>query len=109
MRLQSLGEFEELVLLVVASLQNEGYGVTIHESLMLALSKNINISAVHMALRRLEEKDFVKSGFGGITEDRGGRRKRYYEITAAGKRALDKQYELRVSLYQQLPKISYNR
>ncbi len=104
---QSLGEFEELVLLMVAALHDEAYGVVILEGLEEKLGKKMNISAVHVALKRLENKGFVKSRFGGITEDRGGRRKKFYVITALGKRMLDAQYMLRNSIYQEIPKISF--
>lgn len=104
MKHHSIGEFEELVLLTVAALHDEAYGVSIQDSLVQKLSKNINISAVHVALKRLEDKGFVKSRFGGITEDRGGRRKKFYVITAIGKQVLDSQYQLRTSLYNMIPK-----
>jgi len=101
-----LGEFEELVLLMVAALHDEAYGVSILEGLEAELKKELNISAVHVALKRMEQKGFVKSRVGGITEERGGRRKRYYVITALGKRMLDEQYALRNSIYKRIPKIS---
>jgi PadR family transcriptional regulator, regulatory protein PadR len=107
MKQQSLGEFEELVLLMVAALHDEAYGVAILEGLEEKLKKKVNISAVHVALKRIEDKGFVKSRFGGITEDRGGRRKKFYIITAVGKRMLDNQYALRVGIYQQIPKMSF--
>ena len=107
MKQHSIGEFEELVLLMVAAKHNEAYGVAILEGLEEKLEKSLNISAVHVALKRMEDKGFVKSRFGGITEERGGRRKRYYVITALGKRILDEQYELRNSLYKSIPKISF--
>ncbi|MEJ0054687.1 MAG: PadR family transcriptional regulator [Bacteroidota bacterium] len=107
MKQQSLGEFEELVLLMVAALHNEAYGVVILSSLEDRTRKKINISAIHVALKRLEDKGFVKSRFGGITTDRGGRRKKYYSITASGKKMLDSQFELRASLYSEIPKISF--
>ncbi len=77
----SLGEFEELILLVVAGSEGEAYGVSIQENLIGYLKKNVNISAIHVSLKRLEEKGFVRSKFGGITEERGGRRKKFYTIT----------------------------
>jgi len=107
MKIHTLGEFEELVLLMVAALHNEAYGVTILEGLEEKLKKKVNISAVHVALKRIEDKGFVKSRFGGITEDRGGRRKKFYVITALGKKMLDAQFELRTSIYKQIPKISF--
>lgn len=108
MKQHSLGEFEELVLLVVAAQHNEAYGVSILEGLEDKLEKKMNISAIHVALKRLEDKGFVKSRFGGITEERGGRRKKFYIITALGKKVLDEQYELRSSIYKQIPKISFS-
>lgn len=107
MKQHTLGEFEELVLLLVAAQHNEAYGVAILEGLEEKLGKKVNISAVHVALKRLEDKGFVKSRFGGITEERGGRRKKFYVITALGKKVLDAQYELRSSIYKQIPKISF--
>jgi DNA-binding PadR family transcriptional regulator len=107
MKPQTLGEFEELVLLMVAALHSEAYGVSILENLEEKQKKKLNVSAVHVALKRLEDKGFVKSRFGGITEDRGGRRKKFYVITALGKKMLDAQYALRTSIYHQIPKISF--
>ncbi len=104
----TLGEFEELVLLMVAALHDKAYGVSILENLEEELGRAVNISAIHVALKRMEEKGFVKSRFGGITEDRGGRRKRYYTITALGKKMLDAQFELRNAIYKRIPKIAFN-
>jgi PadR family transcriptional regulator, regulatory protein PadR len=107
MKDQSLGEFEELVLLMVAALHDEAYGVAILESLEEKTKKSFNISAIHVVLKRMEDKGFVRSRFGGITDNRGGRRKKFYVITALGKRMLDNQYTLRVDIYKQIPKISF--
>jgi DNA-binding PadR family transcriptional regulator len=107
MKEHTLGEFEELVLLMVAALHDEAYGVAILENLEDKLEKKFNISAIHVALKRLEDKGFTRSRFGGITTDRGGRRKKFYIITALGKRVLDQQYALRTSIYKQIPNISF--
>jgi PadR family transcriptional regulator, regulatory protein PadR len=107
MKDHSLGEFEELVLLMVAALHDEAYGVAILESLESKLARKLNVSAVHVALKRMEDKGFVKSRFGGVTADRGGRRKKFYVITALGKRVLDDQYHLRNSIYKLIPKMSF--
>ncbi|WP_323758035.1 PadR family transcriptional regulator [Roseivirga sp.] len=105
----SLGEFEELVLLLVAANNKEAYGVLILENLEEKLGKKVNVSAVHVALKRMENKGFVESSYGGITHERGGRRKKYYSITSIGKKVLDQQYEVRNSIYQQIPKISFGQ
>jgi len=107
MKEYSLGEFEELVLLMVAALHDKAYGVSILDNLEDKLNKRLNISAVHVVLKRMEDKGLVKSRFGGITEERGGRRKKFYVITALGKKVLDHQYELRTGLYKQIPKIAF--
>ncbi len=108
MKSSSLGEFEELILLTVAAQHDEAYGVSIKESLEEQLNKKLNISAIHVALKRMTDKGFVSPRFGGITQSRGGRRKKFYVITALGKEMLDKQYEIRTSIYQKIPKINFN-
>ena len=77
MKSPSLGEFEELVLLTVAAQHDEAYGVSIKESLEKELDRKVNISAIHVALKRMTDKGFVEARFGGITKDRGGRRKKF--------------------------------
>ncbi|WP_425390094.1 PadR family transcriptional regulator [Ekhidna sp.] len=102
-----LGEFEELVLLTVAAQHDQAYGVSIHEFLTEETKKKINISAIHVALKRLEKKGFVDSRFGGITEERGGRRKKFYIVTALGKKVLDASHDLRTSIYQKIPQLQF--
>lgn len=108
MSFPSLGEFEELVLLIVAVLHNEAYGVAIFNQIQERRGKTAGINAIHMSLKRLEDKGLVTSRYGGITQERGGRRKKYYTITMLGKKVLDEQYLLRTSLYQQIPSISFD-
>ena len=103
-----LGEFEELVLLTVAAQHDTAYGVSIHEFLTGETKKKINISAIHVALKRLEKKGFVDSRYGGITEERGGRRKKFYVVTALGKKVLDAHYSLRNGIYAKIPQISFS-
>ncbi|MCB0851457.1 MAG: helix-turn-helix transcriptional regulator [Bacteroidetes bacterium] len=108
MKVHSLGEFEELVLLTVAAQHDQAYGVSIKDALEEELDKKINISAIHVALKRMDEKGYVNARFGGITQDRGGRRKKFYVITALGKKMLDEQFDIRTKMYQKIPKISFN-
>ena len=104
-----LGEFEELVLLTVGALYPEAYGVAIMDEILEETGRSVNISAIHSALRRLDSKGFVKSDMGGATHERGGRRKRYFELTAFGKKALDDSQELRMKLYTRIPNISFGQ
>ncbi len=104
-----LGEFEELVLLTVAAQHDTAYGVSILEFLSAETKKKINISAIHVALKRLQKKGFVNSREGGITAERGGRRKKYYVVTAYGKQVLDAQNNLRSRIYNKIPQISFSK
>ena len=98
-----LGEFEEVVLLVVAACAEDGYGVTIWEQLQQQTGRSITISAVHATLYRLEEKGYLSSQMGGATAERGGRRKRFFTVTALGSRALLEIQAMRQRLWQAIP------
>ncbi len=101
-----LGELEELVLLHVGILYPEAYGVAVMDEIEKQAGRSLNISAVHSVLTRLEDKGFLKSKMGDPTEERGGRRKRIFLLTAAGKRALEEMNELRNQLYRQIPRLA---
>lgn len=90
-----LGEFEELVLLAVMVVNNGAYGVAVAEELRERANRTISLSAVHIALYRLEEKGYVTSEMGGATLSRGGRRKRLFTVTAAGRQILAEIQEVR--------------
>ena len=107
MKHTQLGEFEELVLLIVGVLQGDAYSISIKNALKEKTQRNPSIGALHSALNRLEKKGFIVSYEGGATTERGGRRKRFYEVTAFGRKALDQSFELRSSLYHLLPKLSF--
>lgn len=103
MRRTYLGEFEELVLLMVVILDGEGYGVTVSQAIEQHTGRIVALGSVHNTLIRLEEKGFVRSGLGGATTERGGRRKRLFRVTALGSRALQDLHELRQELWQLVP------
>ncbi|MBO3700123.1 PadR family transcriptional regulator [Roseivirga sp. E12] len=100
-----LGEFQEVVLLVILSLDSNAYGVTIKQEIMNKVNRDISRGALHTALSRLEEKGFITSEQGEAHEDRGGRRKRYYTVTNTGLTALHEARSLRDELWSQIPKI----
>jgi PadR family transcriptional regulator PadR len=79
-----LGGFELMVLLVVIRLGNNAYGVPISEELDKETGRQVGIGSVYAALERLERKGFIKSELGEATAERGGRAKRYFQITAIG-------------------------
>ncbi len=98
-----LGEFEELVLLAVGILADEAYGVAVVGEIEKQTGRSVSLSPVHSALYRLEEKGYVSSELGGATKTRGGRRKRIYELTTAGRAALEEARLVRNRLWNMLP------
>lgn len=101
-----LGEFEELVLLTAGLLQEEAYGISISDELRKRTGRNPSIGALHTALNRLENKGFLKSKLEGATENRRGRRKRFYQITSKGAQALRQVYELRTDMIKLIPNLA---
>jgi PadR family transcriptional regulator PadR len=100
----TLGEFEELVLLIVAIMEGEGYGAAITIDIAETTKRPVQVSAVHMALYRMEEKRLVSSRLGGATSERGGRRKRLYSITPLGIKILEDIKRIREQLWSLMPK-----
>ena len=100
-----LGEFEELILTMVAALQEDAYGAAISDEIETRLKREVNLSAVHVTLYRLEDKGYLKSSMGGGTNERGGRRKRIYTITNAGMALLKVMKESRIDLWKLVPQL----
>lgn len=98
-----LGEFEELVLLSVGALGDDAYGVAIKEFITEKANRVPSIGALHSALSRLEDKGFLKIKIGESTKIRGGRRKKYYIITIAGREVLKIINAQRSELYSMIP------
>jgi PadR family transcriptional regulator, regulatory protein PadR len=101
-----LGNFEEIVLLLVGVLYNGAYSVAIVEEYKKQTGKNINISAIHTVLYRLEEKGFLQSKLGESGDFRGGKRKRLFYLTPYARKALGEIASLREQLRSQIPAIS---
>ena len=87
-RHDSLGEFEQAVLLAVAHLEDEAYGVTIRREIESRTRRTIAIGALYTALERLEQKGYVRSTISDPTPQRGGKRKKLYKLRPAGARSL---------------------
>jgi len=99
----NLGEFEELILLSVAALGGDAYGLTVQELLEREAGRSVTLATVHSALYRLEKKGMLRSRMGGATAERGGRSKRMFDITASGHRALDARLIARDRLRSLIP------
>jgi len=102
-----LGEFEEVIMLLVGILgEDASYALRIAEEFKSQTGRSVSIGAVHATLTRLENKGFLDSEMGNSTAERGGRRKRIYTITAYGRRVLQVSKEFKQALWKQFPALS---
>lgn len=104
----SLGEFEEIVMLTVAVLYENAYGISIKEEIETRLKRKVSVGAMRTALSRLEKKGFLESEFGEATAVRGGKRKRYFKVTPLGKKALEQVMDTRKQLWESIPSMAFD-
>lgn len=100
-----LGEFEEIVLLTIGILNKQAYGVSIKNEIEARLKRDVSMGGMHTALLRLEDKGYIRTSNGEATEERAGRPRKYFEITALGKRAIEHTKAQREELWKAIPKI----
>ncbi len=105
MKRANLGEFEEIILLTIATLDNRAYSVAIVDQLATQIKRKAKLGVVHAMLNRLEKKGFIQSELGDPTAERGGKRKRYYSLTASGFAAVRKSKESREVLWNSIPNL----
>jgi DNA-binding PadR family transcriptional regulator len=83
-----LGSLEHIVLLALARLGSDAYGMTVRREIEKRTGRDVSIGAIYATLERLEAKGYVSSFIGEPTAERGGRAKRLFQIEAKGERAL---------------------
>ncbi len=105
MKRTNLGELEEIILLIVASLHDNAYGILIQEEVESQCDRKISISSVHNVLHRLAEKGFLSSSYSDPTPERGGKRKLIFTLTASGKKAMEEAKSLRDKLWSNIPSV----
>lgn len=108
MRKYQLGEFEEVVMLTVGVLYKAAYGVSIKEEIERRMDRGVSVGALQTALKRLETKGYLTSTEGEATPERAGRPKKYFHITALGKRAIEQVRGAREALWKDIPKMALN-
>ena len=102
---EQLGEFEHLVLLAVARLGAEAYGVPIVDELETHTGRRVSRASVYVALKRLESKGLIQSMLGEPTPERGGRAKRYFQISPLAERRLQEAHDALMKMWADLPVI----
>lgn len=100
-----LGEFEYAVLLATLHLDQEAYAVPIRELIESRTARPVARGALYTALDRLEGKGCLRSRMGDSTDERGGKARRYFTVTAAGLKALKATHGALVSMARGLETI----
>jgi len=96
----SIGQFEELVLLAILRLGSDAYGVAVLDEIGRTTGRKARRSAVYVALRRLEDKGLVSSRMGSPRPERGGRARKYFSVEAAGKALLRESREALLGMWK---------
>jgi DNA-binding PadR family transcriptional regulator len=97
-----LGEFEQVVLLAVARLEEEAYGMRVREEIEVRAGRRTSIGAVYATLERLVSKGYARETEMPGGAERSGLARRFYEITPAGKGALEQARELQARMWSGL-------
>jgi len=84
-----LSRTEEMILLSVFALKENAYGLAIREQLTKVSGKRFSVGAVYVPLERLEERGMLTSHEAEPTPERGGRSKRYFQLSTKGEEALE--------------------
>src|SRR5215472_7336741 len=99
-----VGTFEIDILKIVIALQPNAHGTTILKRLEDVYQRPVSIGAVYTALGRLTRRGFLEYFDGPPTPERGGRRKRFYNVTISGSTVLDR-FEVRQQAIKMMPEL----
>ena len=99
---ENLGDFEHLVMLALMRLGEQAYGVTLRQEIASRTHRDVSIGAVYATLDRLQRKGYVRSQMGDPTPQRGGKRKRFFRITASGAAAVNRTHRALKSMAEGL-------
>ncbi len=94
---------EELVLLTIWKMKEEPYGVNIRKYITKMTGKYWSIGSIYVPLDRLENKGYLNSYLASPTSERGGKSKRYYELTKEGLEQLHEIKKIYKAFWKDLP------
>jgi PadR family transcriptional regulator PadR len=101
----TLGELDLLILLALVQIGDRAYAIPIARELAAYKGREVVLGSVYAALERLEERGLVLSTLGDPTPERGGRAKRYFELTRDGLRELHATRRVLTELWRKLPRL----
>lgn len=91
--IDQLGRLEQLLLFAVLRLDDDAYGASIRREIEERTGRSLTTGAIYTTLRRLEDRGLVTSWVGEPTPERGGRRKKFYELEPEGLAALQQSWD----------------
>jgi DNA-binding PadR family transcriptional regulator len=97
-----LGEFEQMVLLSIMRLGQQAYGLAIRDELESVAGRSPSSGALYTTLDRMEKKGLLASSAGEITQERGGRPRRYVRVTSEGRALLARSRSTLLALWDGL-------
>ena len=102
---QLLTDFELMILLATLRVGDRAYGVPIATEIGRTGGRQVVVAAVYAALDRLERNGLVSSSIGEPTPERGGRAKRFFQVTPQGMRAVKETQRALVALWRGIPEL----
>jgi PadR family transcriptional regulator PadR len=104
-----LTDFELMILLATLRVGDDAYGVQIAREIEATGGRRAMLGAVYAALERLERNGLVSSTLGDPTPERGGRAKRFFQVTPRGVRAVKETQQALVALWTDVPQLKGRR
>jgi PadR family transcriptional regulator PadR len=98
----ALNHIELLALIAMIRLGDQAYGVTIHEEIERAAGRGVSVAGVYSALDRLEQRGFARVWHSEPRAERGGRARRHYGLTAAGRETVKREREQALRMWRGL-------
>ncbi|HSC27610.1 MAG TPA: helix-turn-helix transcriptional regulator [Vicinamibacterales bacterium] len=99
----ALSQSEVLILVAIARLGDEAYGVTIRQELHDCTGRDVSMAAVYAALDRLERRGLARARLSEPLPERGGRARRLYALTPAGRAIVLRERDIALRIWQDLP------
>ena len=96
----TLGSFEQAVLLAILRLDDGAYGRAILNEVAARLERDVPAGAVQATLERLERKGLVRSALGSGTPIRDGRARRFYTVLPEGLHELNEARKTHDSIWR---------
>jgi DNA-binding PadR family transcriptional regulator len=104
-----LTDFELMILLATLRIGEDAYGVQIAREIETVSGRRVLLGAAYAALDRLERNGLVSSTLGNSTPERGGRAKRFFQVTSRGVRAARDTQQALIALWRDLPQLKERR